>query len=111
MLVKATTEAGFVGALQQLVAMGIEESFVPEFAPGAATVSGPVTCGPVPGSPAPAGPRVKVLLGTDGTQVFSPDQRIGSPGPGTWHLSGCMVFNPTDTGSGSSGNSGNTGAG
>lgn len=62
-------------------------------APGPATVSGPVMCTPTPdtavaGDPLPSGPRVKVLLGTDGTAVIP----SGDTGAGTVHLSSCQTY-------------------
>jgi hypothetical protein len=65
---------------------------------GPAAVSGPVTCTPEPGIPKQ--PTVKVLVGTDGTEVINP----GNTGVGTWHLKSCNLASDT-------GGTGNTGAG
>jgi hypothetical protein len=59
--------------------MGIDEQIMVGTQPGAAAVSGPVTCTPLGGANTPAGPPVKVLLGTDGTQVIP----SGNTGAGT----------------------------
>src|ERR1700678_2731593 len=53
----------------KLAAMGYHEGIVIYMGPGKATVPGPVTCTPAPGL---GGPTVKVLVGTDGTQVIAP---------------------------------------
>ncbi|MFZ0091595.1 MAG: hypothetical protein WAL63_18970 [Solirubrobacteraceae bacterium] len=76
--------------------------------PGPATVNGPVSCRPTPdtaapGDPLPPGPRVKVLLGKDGTGVIP----SGDTGAGTVHLSSCQTYvsyPDSNTGSGSTGN-------
>jgi hypothetical protein len=83
----------------KLAQMGINEQVTIYMAAGAAAVSGPVTCTPAPGV---SGPPVKVLVGTNGTQVID----SGNTGAGTWHLASCHV-----TSEGGSGNTGNTGAG
>ena len=83
----------------KLTAMGIHEQITIYMASGAASVSGPVTCTPAPGV---SGPPVKVLVGTNGTEVIN----SGNTGAGTWHLGACHL-----TGDSGSGNTGNTGAG
>jgi hypothetical protein len=83
----------------KLTAMGIHEQVIIDMASGAAAVSGAVTCTPAPGV---SGPQVKVLVGTNGTEVIG----SGNTGAGTWHLAACHV-----TGDSGSGNTGNTGAG
>jgi hypothetical protein len=80
----------------KLTQMGIHEQVTIDMAPGAAAVSGPVTCTPAPGV---SGASVKVLVGTNGTEVIN----SGNTGAGTWHLAACHL-------TGDSG-SGNTGAG
>jgi hypothetical protein len=85
----------------RLMAMGIHEQITIYMASGAASVSGPVTCTPAPGV---SGPPVKVLVGTNGTQVIN----SGNTGAGTWHLGACHLTG--DSGSGNTG-SGNTGSG
>ncbi len=87
---------------RKLIAMGTDEQITIYMAPGAAAVSGPVTCTPAPGV---SGPTVKVLNGADGTYVVP----SGNTGAGTWHLDRCTTTG--DSGSRNTGNSGNTGAG
>ncbi len=86
---------------QKLAAMGLHEGIVIYMGSGPAAASGPVTCTPEPGIPSQ--PTVKVLVGTNGTEVISP----GTPdntGVGTWHLKSCNLASDT-------GGTGNTGAG
>ena len=85
---------------QKLRAMGFHEGIVLDMGSGPAAVTGTVTCTPEPGIPNQ--PTVKVLIGTNGTEVIS----SGNTGAGTWHLAACQI-----TGDNGSGNSGNTGAG
>jgi hypothetical protein len=87
----------------KLASMGIHGRVGIDVAPGAATVSGPVTCTPGPGV---SGPTVKVLVGSDGTEVIAPGRSAGNTAEGSFHLVRC--FTSSDTGSG---NTGNTGAG
>jgi hypothetical protein len=89
-------------ANRKLTAMGIHEQITIYMAAGAAAVSGPVTCTPAPGVSNLPGPPVKVLVGTNGTEVIG----SGNTGAGTWHLAACHL-----TGDAGSGNAGNTGAG
>ena len=96
-------------ANHKLTAMGIHEQITVYMATGAAPVSGSVTCTPAPGASSPSGPPVKVLVGTDGTEVIGSGQSAGNTGEGTFHLDHCVVTG--DTGSGNTGNAGNTGAG
>jgi hypothetical protein len=93
---------------QKLAAMGTGEQITIYEATGAAAVSGPVTCTTAPGAASPSGPQVKVLQGTDGTEVISPGQTGDNTGVGTWHLARCVT---SATGTANTGNSGNTGAG
>jgi hypothetical protein len=97
---------------QKLTAMGTGEQITIYEAAGAAPVSGAVTCTPGPGAGPPRTP-VKVLQGTDGTEVISPGQTGDNTGVGTWHLARCTVAPDSDTGpgTGNTGNTGNTGAG
>jgi hypothetical protein len=91
----------------KLTSMGTHEQISVQMAPGAAAVNGPVECtSSTPGASVP-GPPVKVLVGTDGTQVIA----SGNTGAGTWHLAACYVHNAGNTGSANTGNSGNTGNG
>jgi len=83
---------------QKLAAMGFHEGIVIYMGSGPAAVSGPVTCTPEPGIPNQ--PTVKVLVGTNGTEVIN----AGNTGAGTWHLNSCNLASDT-------GGTGNTGAG
>ena len=104
-LVQVNQYQSIVAADAKLSSLGIQEkvSVVPK--PGAATVSGPVTCAPVGG--APKQPQVQVLLGTNGTEVIAGS----NTGVGTWHLGSCVVFPTGYTGNSGPGNTGNGGAG
>jgi hypothetical protein len=95
-------------ANHKLTAMGIHEQVTIYMATGASAVSGPVTCTPAPGANL-SGPQLKVLVGTDGTEVIGPGQSGGNTGEGTYHLDRCVVTG--DTASGNTGDTGNTGAG
>jgi hypothetical protein len=79
----------------KLAAMGFHEGIAIRMGSGPAAVSGPVTCTPEPGIPNQ--PTVKVLVGTNGTEVIT----AGNTGAGTWHLNSCNLASDT----------GNTGAG
>ena len=94
-----------VAADAKLSSMGIQEKVSVFPKPGAATVSGPVTCAPVDG--ASKQPRVQVLLGTNGTEVIAG----GNTGAGTWHLGSCVVFPTSDKGNTGPGNTSNGGVG
>ena len=87
---------------QKLAAMGLHEGIVIYLGTGPAAVSGPVTCTPVPG--VPNQPTVKVLVGTNGTEVVKPGTTGDNTGVGTWHLKSCNL-------AGDTGGTGNTGAG
>ena len=91
-----------VEADQKLVAMGLNEGIAIYMGAGPATVSGPVTCAPEPG--VPNQPTVKVLVGTNGTEVVKPGTTADNTGVGTWHLRHCSLQSNT-------GGTGNTGAG
>ncbi len=82
--------------------MGLREGIVIYMGSGPAAVSGPVTCTPEPGIPNQ--PTVKVLVGTNGTEVINPGTTPGNTGVGTWHLKSCNLASDT-------GGTGNTGAG
>jgi hypothetical protein len=69
-------------------------------AAGAATVSGPVTCTPGPGV---TGPKVKVLVGANGTETIGAGQSAGNTAEGSFHLVSCSTSN--NTGAGNTGNS------
>ena len=104
-LVQVNQSQSILAADAKLASMGIQEKVVVYPQPGAATVSGPVTCTPVDG--APKQPRVQVLLGNNGTEVIA----SGNTGAGTWHLSSCVVFPTSDRGNSGPGNTSNGGAG
>jgi hypothetical protein len=91
---------------QKLKEMGTNEQISIDMAPGAATVDGPVTCTPAAGASRPSGPQVKVLVGSNGTEIIGAGQSGGNTAEGSFHLNHCVVT--SDTGSG---NTGNTGAG
>lgn len=86
---------------QKLAAMGLHEGIVIYMGSGPAATSGPVTCTPEPGIPNQ--PTVRVLVGTNGTEVIKPGTP-GNTGVGTWHLRSCTLASNT-------GGTGNTGAG
>jgi hypothetical protein len=95
-------------ANHKLTAMGIHEQVTIYMATGPAAVSGPVTCAPAAGANQ-SGPRLKVLVGKDGTEVIRSGQTAGNTGEGTYHLDHCVVTG--DTRSGATGITGNTGTG
>ena len=84
----------------KLAAMGTGETVTIRMARGSAAVPGPVTCTPGAGV---SGPPVKILVGTNGTEVITSGQSVGNTAEGTYHLASCFTFN-TDS-------SGNSGAG
>jgi hypothetical protein len=93
---------------RRLTALGTHEQVTIYMATGAAAVSGAVTCTPGPGAGAPSTP-VKVLVGTNGTEVIGQGQSAGNTAEGTFHLARCTVAPDSDIGPGT-GNTGNTGA-
>jgi hypothetical protein len=99
-LVQINQSTSLPAANHKLTAMGIHEQVTIYMKPGAATVSGPVTCTPEPGVP---GPSLKVLVGTNGTETIAPNTTGDNTGVGSWHLDHCVT---TDTGSGDTGNTG-----
>jgi hypothetical protein len=99
-LVQINQGTSLPAANHKLTAMGIHEQVTIYMKPGAAAVSGPVTCTPEPGV---SGPPLKVLVGTDGTEVIQPGTTGDNTGVGSWHLDHCVT---TDTGSGNTGNTG-----
>ena len=74
---------------QKLAAMGLHESVILDIKSGSATVSGPVTCTPAQGA---SQPTLKVLLGTNGTQIIPPGATADNTGEGTWHLAACKAW-------------------
>jgi hypothetical protein len=93
---------------RKLTSMGTHEQITIYMATGAAPVSGAVICTPGPGAGPPRTP-VKVLVGTNGTEVIGSGQSAGNTAEGTFHLARCTVAPDSDTGPGT-GNTGNTGA-
>jgi hypothetical protein len=87
-------------ANQKLNAL-IKEQVVLSMASGPAPVSGPLTC--ASGEKGMQGPQVKVLLGSDGTQVIAPGTTADNTGVGTWHMTGCSVYPTADMGTGGTG--------
>jgi hypothetical protein len=99
-LVTVSSAQGLPGADRQLIAMGINEEVNYSTAPGPATSSAPVACASVAGpgsgyhtpsgyeSAKPSGAPVKLLLGTDNTQVIP----SGQTGAGTVHLTTCVYY-------------------
>ena len=104
-LVQVNQLESILAADAKLSSMGIQEKVSVFPKPGAATVSGPVTCAPVGG--ASEHPQVQVLLGTNGTEIIAG----GNTGAGTWHLASCVVFPTSEKGNSGPGNTGNGGAG
>jgi hypothetical protein len=104
-LVQVNQTESIIAADAKLSSMGIQEKVSVFPKPGAATVSGPVTCAPVGG--ASKQPQIQVLLGTNGTEIIGG----GNTGAGTWHLGSCVVFPTSDKGNSGPGNTGNGGAG
>jgi hypothetical protein len=94
-----TTDQNLPQVDQKLASMGIHEDVGIQMAPGAATVSGPVTCTPNPGV---TGPTVKVLVGANGTEVIAAGQSAGNTAEGSFHLVSCTTSN--NIGSGNTGN-------
>jgi hypothetical protein len=108
-LVKLNYIRGLAGANRQLVAMGIHEQIFTWSATGPAVVPGPIKCVPWHGVKLPPGPPVKVLVGTNGTEVIASGESAGNTAEGTFHTTKCWLT--SDTGPGATGNSGNSGAG
>jgi hypothetical protein len=102
-LVQINQEESINAANARLKAMTNEE-VVLRMASGPAPVSGPVAC--TPGVAGRQGPAVKVLLGSDGTQVITPGTTAGNTGVGTWHVTACHVYPAADLGTGGTGAAG-----
>ena len=97
-----------LGADRKLAAMGIDEKIVVGTQSGPAATSDPVTCSAAPDTSVPAPTPVKVLLGTDGTQVIPSD----NTGAGTTiHLTSCTYWGVSPSNAGQISNTGNTGNG
>jgi hypothetical protein len=88
---------------QKLKDMGTNEEITIYMATGAATVNGPVTCAPATGAASPSGPQVKVLVGSNGTEVIGAGQSGGNTAEGSFHLNHCVT---SDAGSANAGNTG-----
>jgi len=99
-LVQINVRQSIVAANAKLSAL-IKENVVIDNGAGPAPTAGPVTC--TPGEPNMGGPTVKVLLGTNGTEVITPGETGGNTGVGTWHLIGCSVYPTADMGTGGTG--------
>jgi hypothetical protein len=106
-LVQLNQKQSIVAADAKLSSMGINEKITVYSKPGAATVSGPVTCTPVDG--ASKQEQVQVLLGTNGTEVIAPGTTGDNTGVGTWHLGSCVVFPASYKGNSGPGNTGAAG--
>lgn len=78
---------------QKLAEMGTHEQIGIRMGTGPAPVSGPVTCTPQPGV---SGPTVRVLDGTNGTEVINPGESGDNTAEGTFHLVSCGVY-PANT--------------
>ncbi|HSZ38546.1 MAG TPA: hypothetical protein VK817_01165 [Trebonia sp.] len=89
-LVHINLATSLVAANDKLAAMGIHEFVIIDMASGPATVSGPVACTPGAGV---SGPSLKVLVGTDGTEVIAAGATADNTGEGTWHLASCATTN------------------
>jgi len=96
-LVTINQNSALPQANARLIAMGIHEQVSIEMKSGAATASGPVTCTPAPGG---AGPTVKVLVGTNGTEVIAPGTTGKNTGVGSWHLAACRMTDGGNAGVG-----------
>jgi hypothetical protein len=77
---------------QRLAALGTHEQIGIAMATGPALTSGPVTCTPAPGASGTSGPAVKVLVGTNGTEVIGQGESAGNTAEGTFHLASCGVY-------------------
>jgi hypothetical protein len=102
-LVQINQEESVNAANAKLKALTNEE-VVLRMASGPASVSGPVAC--TPGTAGMQGPTVKVLVGSDGTQVITPGTTGGNTGVGTWHVTACHVYPAADLGTGGTGTAG-----
>ena len=94
-----TTDQNLPQVDAKLASMGIHEQVGIRMAPGAATVSGPVTCAQGPG----ANPPIRVLVGANGTETIAAGRSAGNTAEGSFHLVSCSTS--SDTGSGNTGNS------
>jgi hypothetical protein len=72
----------------KLAAMGTGEQVTIYMTSGPASVAGPVTCTPSAGA---SGATVRVLSGSNGTEVIAPGESAGNTAEGTFHLARCVV--------------------
>ena len=79
----------------KLAALGTGEQIGIQMAPGAASVSGPVTCTTAPGV---SGPAVKVLVGANGTEVIGAGQSGGNTAEGSFHMVSCYASSASGSG-------------
>jgi hypothetical protein len=83
---------------QKLASMGTGEAITIWMAPGSATSPGPVSCARGTGV---AGPKVTVLVGSNGTEVIGTGQSGDNTAEGSFHLVRCLTS--SNTGSGNTG--------
>jgi hypothetical protein len=86
----------------KLASMGLKEGITIDMKSGAASTPGAVTCAQGPGATTP----IKVLVGSNGTEVIKAGESAGNTAQGTFHLDHCVAI-----GDGAAGNSGNSGNG
>jgi hypothetical protein len=101
-VVQINQQTSLPAANAKLTQLGIHEQVTIYMQSGPAAVAGPVTCTPAPGV---SGPTLKVLVGTNGTEVIKPGTTGDNSGVGTWSLNKCTTTNGND----GTGNTGNTG--
>jgi hypothetical protein len=89
-VVQINQSTSLPAANAKLAAMGIHEFVEIDMASGPASVSGAVACTPGAGV---SGPALKVLVGTNGTEVIAPGTTGDNTGVGTWHLASCATTN------------------
>jgi hypothetical protein len=76
---------------QKLAALGTHEQISIDMAPGAATTAGAVTCASGPNDSNPPAPAVKVLVGSNGTEVIGAGQSAGNTAEGSFHMVSCST--------------------
>jgi hypothetical protein len=81
----------------KLAAIGTGEQISIAMGPGAAATSGPVACTAAPGA---SGPTVKVLVGTNGTEVIGAGQSAGNTAEGSFHMVSCTASSDSGSGTG-----------
>ena len=101
-VVQINQQTSLPAANTKLTQLGIHEQVTIYMQSGPAAVAGPVTCTPAPGV---SGPTLKVLVGTNGTEVIKPGTTGDNTGVGTWSLNKCTTTNGND-GTGDTGNTG-----